>query len=162
MPGTREKDIFCVGTHLETKSFKIVSAKFCRKFNFNNYPRKSQIYRWVHKFQTTGSVNNLNKKADSSRYGRKLTARCPDNVDAVWDSVRRSSKKSLQKCSQELGLSRASLQRSLEKKGESLRTSLATRLYRPLLPVGLQGYILYRHRAFVFRFLLFVLPLLVQ
>ena len=30
--------------------------------------------------------------------------------------------------------------------------SLATQLYRQLLPVGLQGYILYRHRAVVYRF----------
>ena len=35
--------------------------------------------------------------------------------------------------------------------------SLATRLYRQLLPGGLQGYILYRHRAVVYRFLQVVL-----
>ena len=34
----------------------------------------------------------------------------------------------------------------------SPRLSLATLLYRLLLVVGLQGYILYRHRAFVYRF----------
>ena len=39
---------------------------------------------------------------------------------------------------------------------------LATRLYRPLLPGGLQGYILYRHRAVVYRFLLVALALLVH
>ena len=52
-----------------------------------------QIYRWTHKFQATGSVNNLNKKSATPRSGRKLTARCPDNVDAVRDSVARSPKK---------------------------------------------------------------------
>ena len=40
--------------------------------------------------------------------------------------------------------------------------SLATRLYHPLLPVGLQGYILYRHRAVVYRINLVVLPLFVH
>ena len=30
--------------------------------------------------------------------------------------------------------------------------SLTTRLYRPSLPEGLQGYILYRHKAVVYRF----------
>ena len=40
--------------------------------------------------------------------------------------------------------------------------SFATRLYRPSLPGGLQGYILYRHRAVIYRFLPFVLPLLVH
>ena len=46
-------------------------------------PQKSQIFHWVHKFQTIGSENNLKKKkAENPRSGRKLTARCPDNVDA--------------------------------------------------------------------------------
>ena len=83
---TREEKVFCISTYLETKSFKSMKAKFCRKFNFNNYPQKSQIYCWAPKFQTTGSVNNLNKKTENSRSGRKLTARCHDNVDAVTDS----------------------------------------------------------------------------
>ena len=40
------------------------------------------------------------------------------------------------------------------------RPFLATPRYRPLLPAGLQGYILYRHRAPVCRFELVVQPLL--
>ena len=28
--------------NVETKSFKTVQVKFCWKFNFNNYPQKSQ------------------------------------------------------------------------------------------------------------------------
>ena len=114
MPWTREEKIFCVITYFETSSFKTVQAKFRKKFNFN-HPQKSQIYRWVHKFQTTGTVNNLNIKAENPTSGRKLTARCPDNVDAVRDSVGRGLKKSLRRRSQELGLSRASLQRILKK-----------------------------------------------
>ena len=39
---------------------------------------------------------------------------------------------------------------------------LTTRLYRPSLPGGLQGYILYRHRAVVYRLLLVVLLFLVH
>ena len=70
MPWTREEKIFCV-TYLETKSFKTVQANFHRKFNFNNYPQESQIYHWVHKFQATGSINNLNKKAENPRSSRK-------------------------------------------------------------------------------------------
>ena len=115
MPWTKEEKIFCVTTYLQTKSFKTVQAKFRQKFNFNNYPQKSQIYRWAHKFQATGSVNNLNKKAETSTYGRKLTARTPDNVNAVRDSVGRCPKKSIRRRSQELGLSRASVQRILIK-----------------------------------------------
>ena len=52
-----------------------------------------QIYCWTHKFQATGSVNNLNKKSAAPRSGRKLTVRRPDNVNAVRDSVARSPKK---------------------------------------------------------------------
>ena len=37
--------------------------------------------------------------------------------------------------------------------------SLDSRLYLPLFPGGLQGYILYRHKVVVYRFLLVVLPL---
>ena len=40
--------------------------------------------------------------------------------------------------------------------------SLATRPFRPSLTGGLQGYILYRHRAVVYSFLRVVLPLLVH
>jgi len=113
MPWTKEEKIFCVTTYLETKSFKTVQAKFRRKLNFNNYPQKNQIYRWTHKFQAIGSVNNLNKNAETLSSGRKLTARSPDNVNAVRDSVGRSPKKSIRRRSQELGLSRATVQRIL-------------------------------------------------
>ena len=44
----------------------------------------------------------------------------------------------------------------------SPRPSPATVLYRPSLPAGPPGYILYRHKAFVCRFQLIVLPLLVH
>ena len=40
--------------------------------------------------------------------------------------------------------------------------SLATPPYRPLLPAGIQSYILFRHRAAAYRFYLVVLPLIVH
>ena len=49
------------------QSFKTVQAKFQKEFNFNNYPPKSQIYRWVHKFQAIGSVNDFNKKTENPK-----------------------------------------------------------------------------------------------
>ena len=79
------------------KSFKTVLAKLRWKFT----------YCWINKFQPTRSVNNLNKKAENPRSGRKLTVRCLDNVDVVRDSVGRSPKNSLRRRSQEFGLSRA-------------------------------------------------------
>ena len=84
--------MFCATTYLEMRSFKTVLVIFLGKFK--NYHLKSQIYRWVHKFQATGSVNNLKKKAENPRSGRKLMARRPANVDAVRDSVGRCRKKS--------------------------------------------------------------------
>ena len=86
-----------------------------QQFNCNNYPQKSQTYCWVHKFQATGSVNNLNKKVEYPRSDRKLTARCRDNVDALRASAEWRPKKSLRRRFQELVLSRASLQRILKK-----------------------------------------------
>ena len=80
------------------------------KFSFNNYPQKSQIYHWVHKFQATRSANNFNKKAENFRSGRRLTVRSLDNVDAVRNFVGRSPQKSpspTRRRSQKLGLSRA-------------------------------------------------------
>ena len=81
MPWTREEKIFCIPIFWRENHLKLCKAKFRRKFNFNSYP---QIYRWVNKFQAIGSVNNLNKKAKNLRSGRKLNARCLDNVDAVF------------------------------------------------------------------------------
>ena len=40
-------------------------------------------------------MDNLNKKAENPRSGRKLTAICPDNVDAVRVSIGRNPKNSL-------------------------------------------------------------------
>ena len=45
---------------------------------------------------------------------------------------------------------------------ESPGAPLSTRHYRPSLPGGLPGYILYRHSAVVYRFELVVQPLLVH
>ena len=108
----KREQIFYVSTYLETKSFKTVQTKCHRKFNFNNYLQKSQIYRWSHKFQAKGSVNNCNMKADNPTSDRKLTERCPDYMR---DSFGRSPKKFLQRRSKQLGLLCASLQRILKK-----------------------------------------------
>lgn len=115
MSWTKEERIFCVTSYLERKSFKTVQAKYHRKFNFNNYPQKSQICRWAHKFQATVSVDNLDKKSEAPRSSRKPTVRSADNVNAVRDSVARSPKKSIRRRSKALGLSRAWVQRIMIK-----------------------------------------------
>ena len=83
----------------ETKSFKTEQAKFCMKFYLTIILRKIKL-----SLGTQISSHRVRKQP------RKLTARCPNNVDSVTDSVERSLKKSLRKRSQEFGFSLASLQ----------------------------------------------------
>ena len=75
---------------------------------------KFQITCWVKKFKDTGTLIKSTKKRQKSTSGRKLTARSPENVDAVKDSVGWSPKKSLLRRCQELGFSRSSIHRILK------------------------------------------------
>ena len=85
-----------MSTYLETKSFKSVQAKYRRKFDFNKIPQKSQIYRWVTKFEAKGTVNKLSKKI-TTRTGPKIKVRTEQNLNAVRESVERSQKKSIRR-----------------------------------------------------------------
>ena len=62
-------------------------------------PRKVNLGTQISSYGV--SKKHLNKKEEYLKSGWKLTARCPDNVDAIG----RSPKKCLRKYSQELGLS---------------------------------------------------------
>ena len=100
VPWTREEKIFGLTTYLETKSFKTVLAKFCRKFNLI-IPRKPNLSLGTQ--ISSPKVSKLPQREGKNFWsGRKLNARYPDNVDAVRDSVGRSPKKSLRRCSQNL------------------------------------------------------------
>ena len=55
-----------------------------------------QIYRWVKKFETAGTINDMREKS-RSRVGRKVTVRSSENIARVQESVARSPKKSLRK-----------------------------------------------------------------
>ena len=46
-----EQKIFCMKTYYETKSFKIVQARYRRKFTFNTFPNGSQIFKLVIYFE---------------------------------------------------------------------------------------------------------------
>ena len=85
-----EEKIFCVTTYIETKSYKTVQTRFRRKFNFNTYPGKSQIFLWHRNFQIYGTVNKRSKKLENPSSGRKLSARSADNVEASRVSVGRT------------------------------------------------------------------------
>lgn len=113
MKYTNEEKIFCVTLYLESKSYKTVQSKFRQKYDFNNFPSKPLVFYWVKKFQATGSLHNNQTKPTTPNNGRKKTARTPENVAAVRDSVGRSPKKSIRKRAQLLGLTRSSVQRIL-------------------------------------------------
>ena len=70
-------------------------GKIPQKVNFNNFPHKFQITRWVKEFKDTETLIMSIKKGQKSTSARMLTARSPENADAVRDSVGQSPKKSL-------------------------------------------------------------------
>ena len=111
MAWSLQEKTFCVTLYLETKSLKTVQARYRRRFNFSNFPHKFQITLWVKKFKDTRTLIKSTKKGQKSTSGRNLTARSPENVDAVRHSVGRSPKTSLPRCSQKLGLSCSSVHR---------------------------------------------------
>ena len=45
-------------TYYEIKSFKIVQARYRRKFNFNTFPNRSQIYKLVKNFEAQGTCED--------------------------------------------------------------------------------------------------------
>ena len=109
-----EEKTFRVTLYLETKSLKTVQVRYRRRFDFNNFPHKFQITRWVKKFKDTGTLIKSTKKGQKWTSDRKLRARSLENVDAVRDSVERNPKKSLRRHSKKLGLSRLSVHRILK------------------------------------------------
>ena len=92
MPWTREEKIFYITPYLEMKSFKTVQARFHCKFDLAIIPRKAKFI-----IEYTRSIDNFNKKAENPRSSRKLTARSPDNVDAVSEGVRKSPSEDIPK-----------------------------------------------------------------
>ena len=70
------------------------------------FPVHTKIYRWVNKFRTHETLQNLNRKDThrQSHFGGPKSSRSPHNVAAVRDSVDRSPSKSVRRRNQELGI----------------------------------------------------------
>ena len=91
---------------------KTVQAIYCKRFNFSNFPHKFQITHRIKKFnKDTETLIKSTKKGQLSMSDRKLTARLPENVNAVRDSVPHIPKKSIRRCCQVLDLSCSSFHR---------------------------------------------------
>ena len=100
--------------YFATKSYQSVQFQFRKRFHCRNFPSKSTIVRSVTKFREHGTVVDLCSKDTGETYsGRKKSARTEENIAAVRNSVGRSPKKSVRRCSQELGMTRESLRRVL-------------------------------------------------
>jgi hypothetical protein len=115
MTFTQAQKVFCVKKYFKKNSYKYAITKFRETYDHNKFPSKTDIYRWKTKFETMGTINNMRMKYPQSKTGRKFSARSPDNVRAVRDSVGRSPKKSIRRRSQDLGLTRMAVQRILIK-----------------------------------------------
>ena len=59
-------------TYYETKSLNIILVKFGRKFNFNTFPNKNQIFKLIKNFEVHGTCEDR-KAMGSSPFGPPLT-----------------------------------------------------------------------------------------
>ena len=115
MPWATEQKIFIVEAYFRQKSIHAAQLQFKERFGCREFPVHSMIYRWVNKFQTHGTVHNLNRKDINrqSHSGRQKSSMTPHNVAAVRDSVVHSPSKSVRRRSQEVGINREYMQRIL-------------------------------------------------
>ena len=103
----KNKNILCHSLFrdkiIQTYASKIWQEVLIKK----NILRKANYIVGYTNFKPQGKKITSTRKQKIQRSGRKLTARCPDYIDAVRDSVGWSPKKSHRTPSQEFGLSRS-------------------------------------------------------
>ena len=78
MPFTDEQNIFCEMKKMEENSYKYAIAKSREKYYRNTVPTKMDIYRWIKKFETKGTIHNMRMKSPASKVGPKSTVRSPE------------------------------------------------------------------------------------
>jgi len=81
MPQTSEQKVFIVEVYFRQMSIHAAQLKFKERFGCHEFP-SSMIYRWVSKFRTHGTVQNLNRKDTNkqSHSGRPKSSRTPHNI----------------------------------------------------------------------------------
>ena len=107
MPWSLEEKLFVVNTYLRLRSFVLTQRLFKQKFKTREFPDNKNIYRWVLKFRTSGTI--LNEKTKR----RPLSVRTENNIATVSDSVAENPSTSVRRRSQELGIPRESLRKIL-------------------------------------------------
>ena len=114
MPWTREEKYFASLIIWRQNHSKLRKQTFVESLNLTIIPWKPNLSsgRQISRHRTSKKPHQEVRK---SQIWQGVDCRCPDNVDAVRDSVGKSPKKFFRRRSQELGLSCASLQRILKK-----------------------------------------------
>lgn len=97
--------------YFATNSVILAQRNFRREFPGRRCPCAKTIRRLLAKFRSTGSLVDANK----GHSGRPLSARSPDNIQAVRERLQQSPRKSTRRLSQEVGISRASVLRVIHK-----------------------------------------------
>lgn len=91
------------------ESFAATFRNYFTEFGRNSVLSSSTVKRVIEKFRDTGSISDLKHS------GRPSTSRSAQNIQAVRQSVAEAPKTSIRHRSQQLDISRSSLQRILTK-----------------------------------------------
>lgn len=105
---TLEQRIKVVELYFSEKSVKRTQLQFCSHYSVRKAPTKSTILRLVKKFKSVGNVR------DKPHTGRVKTARTPDNIERVRQSVLQSPKTSSHLRSLQLQMSETTVRRVLK------------------------------------------------
>ncbi|XP_017778332.1 PREDICTED: uncharacterized protein LOC108563980 isoform X3 [Nicrophorus vespilloides] len=96
--------------HLKTGEHFAETVRKCRTlFGHSNAPTRNTVVNLIKKFKSTGSVENIKS------IGRPRTARSNEIIANVCESLKKNPSTSIRRRSQQLGISRSSLQRILTK-----------------------------------------------
>ena len=94
-------------SYFSTESLVITQREFSREFPGRKNPCRKRITKIVEKFRNTGSVGNDNK----GHSGWYVAVRTRANVQAERKHLEQSPQKSTRRLSQEVGISRTTVQR---------------------------------------------------
>ena len=90
--------------------YSVTMRKICTEFGHHNAPGISTVVDLIKKFERTGQVTDIKHKM---RQPRVIT---PEHIEMVTNSVKNAPKLSIRRSSQQIGISRTSLQLILTKK----------------------------------------------
>ena len=113
---SKQERVWCIQRYIETKSLVKTQTEFLHVFEKEFFPTKSAIFKMVKKFQSEGTVENLNSKSKDrfTHSGRKSL--CTSQViSSVRESVEQSPKRSTRKRCQSLSISRSTMMRVIKK-----------------------------------------------